>query len=108
MCRQYNDYGSIARDRAEKNLNSVNFPEFHHNNVVKQEGSVENQNDVREEAFKAALFEIADYERDCLLFAMQKLGEAVPKQMGIWKTFVNVTDLYGQIYVARDIASRMR
>jgi hypothetical protein len=49
---------------------------------VKQEGSVENQNDVREKAFKAALFEIAEYERDCLLFAMQKLGEVVPKQMG--------------------------
>ncbi|KAF7909636.1 uncharacterized protein EAF01_003354 [Botrytis porri] len=27
MCRMYNDYDSLARDKAEKNLNSVNFPE---------------------------------------------------------------------------------
>ena len=27
-CRQYNDHGSVARDRAEKNANSGNFPEF--------------------------------------------------------------------------------
>ncbi|KAK8095040.1 hypothetical protein PG997_001725 [Apiospora hydei] len=27
-CRQYNDYGSVARDRAEENLNSLDFPEF--------------------------------------------------------------------------------
>ena len=28
MCRQPNDYGSVARDRAERNLNSLDFPEF--------------------------------------------------------------------------------
>lgn len=28
MCRMYNDYGSLARNKAEKNPNSVNFPEF--------------------------------------------------------------------------------
>ncbi|KAL8959821.1 MAG: hypothetical protein Q9193_003380, partial [Seirophora villosa] len=28
FCRLYNDYGSVARDAAEGNLNSVNFPEF--------------------------------------------------------------------------------
>ena len=29
MSRMYNDYGSFARDRAETNINSVNFPAFH-------------------------------------------------------------------------------
>lgn len=28
MCRMYDDFGSLARDRAETDLNSVNFPEF--------------------------------------------------------------------------------
>lgn len=28
MCRQYNDYGSAARDSEEGNLNSLDFPEF--------------------------------------------------------------------------------
>lgn len=27
MCRQYNDYGSIARDTEEANLNSLDFTE---------------------------------------------------------------------------------
>lgn len=27
-CRQYNYFGSVVRDREEKNLNSINFPEF--------------------------------------------------------------------------------
>lgn len=29
LCRMYNDYGSIARDASEGNLNSVNFAEFY-------------------------------------------------------------------------------
>ncbi|TGO61974.1 hypothetical protein BCON_0023g00330 [Botryotinia convoluta] len=28
ICRQYNAFGSIARDRQEGNFNSINFPEF--------------------------------------------------------------------------------
>ena len=45
MCRMYNDYGSIARDRAEQNDNSVNFPEFH--------GEAQNADkDVSEEGIK--------------------------------------------------------
>lgn len=31
MCRQYNNYGSIARDAVDGNLNSVNFPKFEEN-----------------------------------------------------------------------------
>lgn len=29
LCRLYNDCGSLVRDRLEKNLNSLNFPNFH-------------------------------------------------------------------------------
>ncbi|KAL8687602.1 MAG: hypothetical protein Q9218_006270, partial [Villophora microphyllina] len=29
MSRLYNDYGSVLRDDAESNINSINFPEFH-------------------------------------------------------------------------------
>ena len=28
MWRMYNDIGSVGRDREEKNLNSLDFPEF--------------------------------------------------------------------------------
>lgn len=44
MCRQYNDYGSIVQDRAEKNLNSVNFPDFCEH--VGEEGEHGSENDV--------------------------------------------------------------
>ena len=65
MCRQYNDYGSIARDRAERNLDSINFPEFGANGgevVV----------DV-EERLKEDLYWIAEYERECLGMVVSRL-----------------------------------
>ena len=88
--------GSIARDQAERNVNSVNFPEFH------QEAQNADK-DVSEEGIKQALFEIAEYEREWLGLAKGKLEKSVPKRVSD-----DVTDLFGQIYVARDIASRMR
>ena len=112
MCRQYNDYGSIKRDREERNLNSVNFPEFH---AVKEDETQRQQTDLdespkaKEDEIKRTLFEIAEYERDCMMKAMQRLEERVPARVAnMLALFVGVTDLYGQIYVARDIASRMR
>ncbi|KAL1981483.1 hypothetical protein VTN96DRAFT_2512 [Rasamsonia emersonii] len=116
MCRQYNDYGSIARDRAENNLNSANFPEFHEQEEDGSKNGYPNglQTDSSSESTKLAdeirqtLLQIASYERECLDLAVQKLKPEVDPQT--WKAvqvFINVTDLYGQIYVVRDIHSRM-
>ena len=100
MCRQYNDYGSVARDRVEENVNSVNFKEFHEGGVPGRDG---------EAGIKEALFRIAEYERECLELTKGRLEKLVPgKVRDVLALFVDVTDLYGQIYVARDIASRMR
>jgi len=97
MCRMYNDYGSLVRDRLEKNLNSVNFPEF---------GSAEEAG--TDTALKDRLFRLADYERRCLDMALAELRKAGRGDtVGIVKMFCNVTDTYGQIYVLKDIASRM-
>jgi hypothetical protein len=107
MCRMYNDYGSIARDKDEKNLNSVNFPEFE--NRVPDSGLVvfEKQRLGLEER-KRELFDMAEYERSCVESAKERLFPLLrPNVREILNVFVNVTDLYGQIYVARDIASRM-
>ncbi|TGO43437.1 hypothetical protein BHYA_0001g00670 [Botrytis hyacinthi] len=108
MCRMYNDYGSLARDKAEKNLNSVNFPEFE-----KCAGSsmsfdaTENQTTAELQERKSALMEMAEYERECLLIVKARLRPLVDEKVrGVLDVFVNVTDLYGQIYVARDIATR--
>lgn len=105
MCRMYNDYGSVSRDADEGNVNSVNFPEY--------EGCSPTTVDDK----KKALLELAQYERACLDDAMARLAEAAPgpravggaaeRHMALWQMFCDVTDLYGQIYVVRDIASRM-
>lgn len=112
MCRMYNDYGSVVRDAAEGNVNSINFPEYHQ--PVTSDGAGASVDEQRR-----ALFDLAQYERACLDDALRRLQD-VPRstgdmavdrvkdrQMAIWKMFCDVTDLYGQIYVVRDIASRM-
>ena len=103
MCRMYNDYGSVSRDEAENNLNSINFPEY--------------ESYTSPDSKKTALFQLAEYERSCLNVARERLGaetrspsdaaKVKGRQMELWDMFCDVTDLYGQIYVVRDIASRM-
>ena len=115
MCRMYNDYGSVARDKAERNLNSVNFPEFETISGTELAKDATNTK-------KKALFTLAEYERSCLVEALRRLSEkdggaqdsyrfeaqtVKERQIAIWHMFCNVTDLYGQIYVVRDIASGM-
>ncbi|KAJ5101069.1 hypothetical protein N7456_007121 [Penicillium angulare] len=102
MCRQYNDYGSIARDREEKNLNSINFPEFH----LSEESKADESPDMSDDSVKQILMSVAGYERECLELATDRLSTEVSKSAWkAWKVFIDVTDLYGQIYVVRDINS---
>lgn len=108
LCRQYNDYGSAIRDSIEGNLNSLNFPEFFEDTGRHQASTREDS----EGAFgkqKADLYWLAEYERESLKGALHKLAQEVDEDtMGKVILFVNVTDLYGQIYVAKDIGSRMK
>ncbi len=97
LCRMYNDYGSVARDRLERNLNGVNFPEFH--DSASHEGK-----DEREQ-----LFDIAAYERSCLELTLKELSQVTGElNMKVVEVFCDVTDMFGQIYVKKDIASRMK
>ncbi|KAI0850465.1 Ent-kaurene synthase [Daldinia vernicosa] len=120
MCRQYNDYGSVKRDLAENNLNSINFPEFHdvysiYDTVTRDEelagksdnGVTQSQSQPQEAHIKEALqklFDIATYERECLEHAVNRLrGEIKPQTLKTLELFIKVTDLHGQIYLVRDI-----
>jgi hypothetical protein len=38
----FNDYGSVSRDAAERNLSSINFPEFFEQGIAHAEKGVEN------------------------------------------------------------------
>ncbi len=106
LCRQYNDYGSITRDQAEGNLNSMNFPEFHESSNVNGEPPDEND-------MKSSLLCIADYEQECLNHTTAKLSKEIGgDKRGDWKmnalsVFIETVNLYGQIYVARDISNRI-
>ena len=102
MCRQYNDYGSILRDRAEGNVNSVNFPEVHEVLPVKRinvRSADKGEGDhgrAEGESVKQALFEIAEFERECLNLTMAKLQVLVEKKVAdVLGLFGDVTDLYG-------------
>ncbi|PLB49068.1 hypothetical protein P170DRAFT_475394 [Aspergillus steynii IBT 23096] len=64
MCRQFNDYGS----REENNLNSINFPEFQQG-----EDETDDTGSQRGDNAKRSLFDIANYERECLKLAVRRL-----------------------------------
>ena len=98
LCRMYNDYGSLRRDRLEGNLNSLHFPEF------QEAPSLED-----DEVLKRRLFQLASYERKSLDLAVGELGLISHERvMRFIRMFVDVTDMYGQIYIEKDIASRMK
>lgn len=90
LCRLYNDFGSMARDRAENNLNSVNFAEF------SEAGD--------EPTLKEKLFAIAEYERRCLNASMAELRPLVDEKVfTALSIFCNSADMYGQMYVIKDL-----
>ncbi|KAF2864749.1 hypothetical protein BDV95DRAFT_508760 [Massariosphaeria phaeospora] len=102
MCRQYNDFGSVVRDHDEKNLNSVNFPEFDLG-APQQGASAEEVVEKR----KRDLLAIAQYERRGLNRAVGELEDCLDaKVLEKLRLFIQVTDFYGHIYVARDIGIR--
>ncbi len=104
MCRMYNDAGSVGRDEEEGNVNSINFSEFDREHGVSEEEAASRDRK------RADLLRLAEYERECLERAFTGLEESgVQKQtLEMVRLFSRVTDLYGQIYVARDLNGRGR
>ncbi|KAI6785533.1 Copalyl diphosphate synthase-like protein [Emericellopsis cladophorae] len=111
MCRMYNDLGSTERDRDEGNLNSIDFPEFASHKDVK--------------SMQRALLTLADYERQAYMDTLTRLGKIGSdycaegdvkdnegarlgaRRMAIWSMFCEEVDLYGQVYVVRDISAHI-
>lgn len=99
MCRQQNDYGSLARDRAEANLQSADFSDLYLGGV--------NTDGHKDAHAKKMLLDVAAYERSCVENAMTELGKYVEQGvMDAVRVFIEVTDLYGQIYIVRDLTAR--
>lgn len=109
MSRLYNDYGSIVRDRAEANLNSVNFPEFHE---PFSKDSADNED--REHGLKTELLRLAQYERDCVEAAAERFDKDLRQTPGNAQRvadglllFTGVAKVYADIYVAKDLSNRV-
>ncbi|MCJ1351255.1 MAG: hypothetical protein MMC33_001239 [Icmadophila ericetorum] len=97
-CRMINDWGSVDRDRLEYNLNSVDFYEFSHEG---QHGDVMKA--------KIELFQIAKYEQKCLDLALSELEKKSKSHMfNSIKAFCDVTNMYGELYVLKDLTPRVR
>jgi hypothetical protein len=95
LCRQYNDYGSIARDAEEHNLNSVDFPEFRVSAGATQA--------------KSDLMAIAECERKLMETSFEALkGVVCADEVEKVRVLVDVTDLFGRLYVAKDVTGRKR
>ena len=95
MCRIYNDYGSLQRDRDEQNLNSLDFSEF---SCLREDVELAKQD----------LLCLGNYERSCLENALHQLEKTrlAPGALDWMRIFITVTDMFGEIYVREDIASR--
>ncbi|KAL9640532.1 MAG: hypothetical protein Q9204_000679 [Flavoplaca sp. TL-2023a] len=60
-------------------------------------------------ASKDDLMAIADFERSCMQLALEKLTNVSPSStIQKLQVFIDVTDAFGQIYVQKDIASRLQ
>ncbi|OGM45785.1 hypothetical protein ABOM_005479 [Aspergillus bombycis] len=98
MCRQFNDCGSQLRDLQEKNLNSLDFAEFNGDGLSRGPGQ-----------HKQDLIQLAEFERSCMEVCFANLSAETSATISAQiQAFIKVTDLFGQIYIAQDIASRLK
>jgi hypothetical protein len=111
LCRMENDAGSLDRDLRERNLNSVNFAEF---DVGDGGDGGDGGDDILagcmggkwEEKGKDELLEVARYERGRLKDVMGELEKLVgPGLSASVKVFIEVTQLYGELYLVRDVSA---
>ena len=119
MSRLYNDFGSVVRDRFEANINSTNFPEFHANVNNPPISSDEKGGLTHEKMLKEELLRLAEYERNCADLASERLLKTLEsKERGIGREtaklkangvrlFLGVTNLYADLYVARDLSNQV-
>ena len=107
--RMFNDYGSVIRDRDERNLNSINFPEFF---FQPHEGMHTNNAGVHDA--KATLLAAARYERKCandsgeVLFkeleAENAAGRTISRYLQI---YLGACEQFADMYLTRDVTNRV-
>jgi hypothetical protein len=141
LCRMYNDYGSLIRDREEGNLSCADFLLKDSDSVVPdkaetdikrargldiqggEEASAKRQkintghgtgtNKIDTESLqdglvKEKLMGLAQFERQCMELAVVRLKNTglKGKMLEAVLLFIDVTDMFGQIYFVKDIGTR--
>jgi hypothetical protein len=98
VCRLFNDYGSLERDRKESNLNSLMFPEF--------ESDEKSETELRSE-----LVRLTKYERKCLVASFEELktacGQSHRRLYEMTRLFYNASEIYTEVYEVRDYSKWM-
>lgn len=100
--RLENDRASFRRDRKEKNLNSVDFPEFRVKDLP-EDLSISHRKD--------QLSRIIEYEKRCCITALDGLRQANwdnasqrASIVGSLEFYLFLTDVYNDVYLLRDIS----
>ena len=106
MSRMYNDLGSLARDRAEGNVNCADFAEL--NDGQSSAGD--------EQIVKGRLEELARYERDGAHWVGTRLVSALKggkkedrtRKADAVTLFLGVAELYADLYLVRDLSNQLK
>ncbi|KAL8794969.1 MAG: hypothetical protein Q9195_002551 [Heterodermia aff. obscurata] len=107
FCRMYNDYGSIARDYKEGNLNSVNFPEFL---VDGHGGEVNRLDNAKKILLDAAVHERvqARTEMEELCQTLQLEGDAGRQVSGCLRVYMSGCEQFSDMYLTKDVTNSVK
>jgi hypothetical protein len=119
MSRLFNDWASVNRDLREGNLNSLNFPEFSTDSNDEHGPLAELHAESEEvQALRKSLLQLSEYERQASRLAMTNVLEEIQayskaKRAGTntdticraIELFVYVTELFADMYVAKDLTN---
>ncbi|KID93759.1 terpene synthase family protein, partial [Metarhizium majus ARSEF 297] len=116
LSRLENDYGSLDRDRAEGNLNSVDFlirsqqaaTNDHVNSINGDKSSATTATNSTLATAKKHLLRLAEYERRSIRRLLYDDLQPLlsPKTFQALKVFATAVDVFGQMYVQKDHTPR--
>lgn len=123
--RMFNDYGSVVRDAAERNLNSINFPEFfHYSSSERIQSADPNEMFTSEQKTidwfevaqrKQMLLEAAMHERRCTdremneLYKELKADSIAGRILASWiEVYYAGGDLFSDMYLLRDVTNSIK
>ncbi|KAF2688533.1 Ent-kaurene synthase [Lentithecium fluviatile CBS 122367] len=119
MSRLFNDWSSVSRDFEEGNLNSLNFPEFGTDKKHRLEPPSSLLARSKEvEDLRKSLLHLSEYEREASRLAMTNLLQEIQGRKETERSgansetlckaielFVYVTELFADMYVAKDLTN---